>query len=72
MAHAISGTVTNPWGNGWFDRFGLENSDKCQGTYGQTYTTWNGAQANMYLNGRDLLIQQNWVNDGRGRCGLHL
>jgi hypothetical protein len=70
MAHAINGTVTNPWGNGWFDRFGLENSDKCQGTYGQTYTTQNGARANMNLNGRDLLIQQNWVNVGKGYCGL--
>lgn len=70
LAHAISGAITNPAGTAWYDRYGLENSDKCQGTYGQTYTTPNGAQANMRLGARDYLIQQNWVNAGRGYCAL--
>lgn len=72
IAHVLNGAFTNPAGTGWFDRYGLENSDKCQGTFGQTYTTPNGAQANMRINGRDLLIQQNWVNSatGKGYCGL--
>lgn len=72
LAHAISGVATNPGGTAWYDRYGLENSDKCQGTYGETYTTPNGAQANMRLGVRDYLIQQNWVNEdkGRGHCAL--
>ena len=70
IAHVISGAVTNPAGTAWYDRYGLENSDKCQGTFGPTYTAANGAQANMRLGGRDYLIQQNWVNAGRGHCAL--
>jgi hypothetical protein len=70
IAHVIAGTLTNPIGGGWYDRYGLENSDKCQGTFGQTYTTPNGAQANMRITGHDYLIQQNWVNDRKGRCAI--
>ena len=36
MAHVLDGIVTNPAGSGWFDRYGLENADKCAGTFGQT------------------------------------
>ncbi len=45
IAHAINGTLTNPAGLASDDRYGLENSDKWAGTYGQTYTTGNGAWA---------------------------
>jgi len=72
MLHAISGSLTNPYLNAWFDRYGLEVSDKCVGTFGPTYTTANGAQANMRLGVRDFLIQQLWVNTTRGYCGLSL
>ena len=73
MAAVLSATVTNPVpGFGWFDRYGLENSTKCAGTFGQTYTTPNGARANIQLFGpRDWLIQQNWVNSTRkGYCAM--
>jgi hypothetical protein len=70
LAHALDTTVTNPTGTAWFDRYGLENADKCQGTFGQTYTTANGARANMRLGTRHYFIQQNWVNVRRGYCGL--
>jgi len=70
IAHVLSTMVTNPMGEGWYDRYGLENATKCQGTYGQTYTTASGARANLRLGYRDFLIQQNWVNDKRGRCAL--
>ena len=76
LAHLLDVIVTSPWGNGgalggWYDRYGLENAQKCQGTYGQTYTAPNGARANMHLGARDYLIQQNWVNaPHRGYCGL--
>jgi hypothetical protein len=75
LAHAINGIVTNPRGNGWFDRYGLENADKCQDalgnpSFGQTYLTANGARANVRMGGFDFLIQQNWVNDRKARCAL--
>jgi Phosphate-induced protein 1 conserved region len=70
LAHVLNAIVTDPLGNAWFDRYGLENADKCAGTYGQTYLTANGARANMRLGRRDFLIQQNWVNGRQGRCAL--
>jgi len=70
LAHVLDAIVTDPLGNAWFDRYGLENADKCAGTYGQTYLTANGARANMKLLRRDFLIQQNWVNGRKGRCAL--
>lgn len=72
IVHALSGAVTNPNGGGWFDANGLENSDKCQGLFGQTYLTSSGARANMNIGGRNFLMQQNWVNDRKGRCALAL
>jgi hypothetical protein len=70
LAHVLNETMTNPFGNAWYDRYGLENSDKCVGLFGQTYTTSTGARANMRLGTRDYLIQQNWLNDRKGRCAL--
>jgi hypothetical protein len=71
LARALDATLTNPLGNGWFDRYGLENADKCQNTFGETYLTTNGARANINLGSAgDYLIQQNWVNDRRGRCAM--
>ena len=70
LAHALNGLLTNPYGSGWFDRYGLENADKCAGTFGQTYTTPNGARANIHLNIRDFLLEQNWVNARKAFCGM--
>ena len=70
MAHVLNETITNPEDTGWYDRYGLESSDKCQGTFGETYLTSGGALANMLLGARNYLIQQNWINDRRGRCSL--
>ena len=75
LAHALNGTVSNPLGNGWYDRYGLENADKCQDAlghpaFGQTYLTANGARANVRFGSRNFLIQQNWVNDRKGRCAM--
>lgn len=70
LARALNGLLTNPEGTGWFDRYGLENADKCAGTFGTTYTGGSGGQANMRLGQRDFLIQQNWVNSGKGYCSL--
>jgi len=70
LAHLLSTTITNPRGTGWFDRYGLQNADKCDGQFGSTYTTANGARANMKLGQRDYLIHGNWVNDRKGHCEL--
>ena len=71
LANLFNVIVTNPLPyGGWFDRYGLENADKCLGKFGTTYISENGARANMRLAGRDYLIQQNWINDRRGRCVL--
>lgn len=71
LAHALNQTVTNPHNTGWFDRYGLENADKCEGLFGETYTVpWNGSVANVRLAARDFLLHQNWVNGRKGRCAL--
>jgi hypothetical protein len=70
VAHNITGMITNPHGDGWFDTRGRENSDKCVNTYGATYTSANGGLANVRLNGIDYLLQQNWVNANGGSCAL--
>lgn len=78
LAHAFNTTLTNPNGNGWFDRSGLENADKCvdrfaQPTFGETFLTANGARANIRLGSAgDYLIQQNWINDRKARCAMFL
>jgi hypothetical protein len=74
LAHALNGTVADPFGTGWYDRYGLENADKCEGTYGATYSVTNpngeSAQANVKLGNRDYLLQQNWVNAKKGHCAM--
>jgi hypothetical protein len=78
LAHALNAVVTNPTGSGWFDRYGLENSEKCEDTYGTTYPVPGGpygdqiAQANIKLGYRHYLIQQNWVNGKRGHCAMSI
>jgi Phosphate-induced protein 1 conserved region len=74
LAHALNAVMTNPTGDGWYDRYGLENSEKCEGTYGTTYPVTNvwghSTQANIKLGGRDYLLQQNWVNGKKGHCAM--
>jgi hypothetical protein len=70
VAHLINVVVTNPFENGWFDRYGLQTADKCFGEFGPTYLV-NGGRANIRLGQRDYLIQQNWVNDRKGHCALN-
>lgn len=72
LAHVLSTVVTDPSGSGWYDRYGLENADKCEGQFGQTYLTGDGAQANIKLGQRNWLIQENWVNiDRKAHCALN-
>ena len=75
LAHAFNAVLTNPHNDGWYDRNGLENSEKCEGTYGTTFTVTNPngrtAQANFQPGQRAYLLQQNWVNGKKGHCGLN-
>ncbi|WKE66385.1 hypothetical protein PVT67_03800 [Gallaecimonas kandeliae] len=68
--HELSEAVTDPELNAWYDTRGYENADKCAWTFGSTYTTGNGATANVNLGGRDWLLQQNWLNANGGLCTL--
>ena len=70
IAHELEETATDEDLNAWYDRSGAENADKCAWTFGTEYTVGNGSKANMNLGGLDFLIQQNWVNSGRGFCAL--
>jgi hypothetical protein len=70
IAHELEEAVTDPDLNAWYDNRGQENADKCAWTFGTTYTTSNGAQANMSLGGSNYLIQRNWVNASGGYCAL--
>jgi phosphate-induced protein 1 len=70
LAHEIEEAATDPDLNAWYDRRGYENADKCAWTFGSTYTSADGATANMNLGGNDFLIQRNWVNAGSGGCAL--
>jgi hypothetical protein len=71
LAHVLNTTITNPRGTGWFDRYGLQNADKCEGEFGSTYLTTNGARANIRLGQRDYLIQENWLNEKKERCAMN-
>ena len=70
IAHELEEAVTDPDLNAWYDNRGQENADKCAWTFGATYTTANGSQANMSLGGLNFLIQRNWVNASGGFCAL--
>jgi len=71
LINLLSSTITNPYGDGWYDRYSLQNADKCEGQFGQTYLTANGARASGRLGQRDYLIQENWVNARKGRCAMN-
>lgn len=80
MAHELNETVTDPHGDAWFhtDTAG-ENGDLCNFKYGAattpfdfstTFPALNGAHADVVLNGRQFLIQSNWLNSGGGSCAM--
>ena len=70
FAHELEEANTDPRGTAWYDSRGQENADKCAWTWGTTYTTSNGAKANMKLGARDYLIQRNWKLTTQS-CGLN-
>ena len=69
IVHALDTTVTDPFHTAWFDDSGLENADKCQGSFSHTQTLGNGARVNFIRGTHNYLIQDNWVNNFGGYCG---
>ena len=71
LAHEIEETTTDAMGNAWYDSRGYENADKCAWTWGTVQTASNGGKYNMtFADGKQYLVQQNWVNAGSGGCAL--
>jgi hypothetical protein len=70
VAHELEESLSDPNLNAWYDAASCENEDKCAWTFGTTYPLENGSSANLRLGARDYLIQQNWMNEGAGRCAL--
>jgi hypothetical protein len=70
LVNGVFNTIVDPEFTGWYDKFLLEPADKCAWNFGTTYTTTNGARANVALGGRDWLLQQLWVPAIRGYCTL--
>jgi hypothetical protein len=80
MAHELNETVTDPHGDAWFHiNTAGENGDLCNFKYGTatvpldfstTVPALNGAHADVVLNGRQFLIQSNWLNFGGGSCAM--
>jgi hypothetical protein len=64
FAHELTEAVTDPISDigderAWEDDQRLENADKCRG-FGKTFTSANGATANMIIGGTEYMVQQNW------------
>lgn len=80
IAHELNEAVTDPDGNAWFHlNTAGENGDLCNFKYGtastaldfsSTFPALNGAHADVVLNGRQFLIQSNWLNFGGGSCAM--
>ena len=69
ILHALDTTITDPFHTAWYDDSGLENADKCQGSFSKTHTIGNGARVNFTYQTNNYLIQDNWVNNFGGYCG---
>ncbi len=71
ISHEINETTTDPDLNAWFSgNLGGEVGDLCNFNFGNPFLAPNAALANVTLNGRNFLIQQNWVNDSKGFCAM--
>jgi hypothetical protein len=71
MAHELNEAITDPHGDAWFHvNTAGENGDLCNFNFGTTFTSLNGAHANIVLSGRQFLIQSNWLNSGGGSCAM--
>ena len=71
ITHELNQTVTDPDLNAWFHgSLSGEVGDLCNFDFGPVFTTGNGASANITLQGRNYLIQRNFINLSGGYCGM--
>jgi hypothetical protein len=70
IAHELGDAVTDPELNAWYDRLGEENADKCAWTFGTTSKASNGSEYTIVVAGTEYLIQELWVNSGKGTCAM--
>ena len=66
IAHELSETVTDPE----LSAFTGENADYCAWNFGPVKTAPNGSVYNVSFGSRNYLLQQIWVYDAQGYCGL--
>jgi len=72
IAHELSESVTDPFGNGWINSDYSEDGDLCAWTFGKTKPSSNGSIYNVKFGTRPYLIQRLWVNARGGYCALAL
>lgn len=74
LAHEITETITDPTFTSWISIDGqmLENGDLCAWRFGEVYKLQNNSYANIRLNNKEYLIQENWVNLNGGYCSLSI
>lgn len=73
LGHELGEAISDPQqSSGWYStNAGIgESGDKCEWQFGPTQTAPNGSLYNVTLGNRNYLLQQLWVNEGDGYCGL--
>jgi hypothetical protein len=60
ISHEHNEAITDPLGNGWFDRLGEENGDKCAWTFGTPLGSTPAGAYNQAINGHPYYLQQEW------------
>jgi PKD repeat protein len=63
FSHELNESMTDPFGNAWFDRRGNEIADDCVGYSGALAGTVAGAQYNQTINGAHYLTQEEFSNE---------
>ena len=62
VSHEHNETITDPLGNGWSDRAGNENGDKCSTSLGTPIGHTGLGTFNQVINGHRYLLQREWSN----------
>jgi hypothetical protein len=61
VSHEQNESITDPFGNAWYDSQGNEIGDKCAWNFGSVLGP-NGAEYNQVINSDDYFLQQEWSN----------
>jgi hypothetical protein len=70
-SHEHNETITDPYGNAWYDAQGNEDGDKCAWNFGAKLGSTASGDYNQLINGGTYYMQQEWSNaSGNGSCVL--